>query len=80
MEQCRTFASNVAYIYIYSTGYRTVASTVGIDICVEVTAYSTQGNYAVTLDDDNGGFGAALYYVGGDVVSCGGINLYTGWR
>ena len=67
-------ASNV-YTYTF-TGSTTLASTTGIDLCVDVTAYSTQGNYSVTLNDDNAGFGAALYYVGGDVVSCGGNN-YT---
>ena len=54
-------ASNV-YTYTF-TGSTTLTS---ISLCVNVTAYSAAGSYSAVMNDDNGAFGAALYYVGDD--------------
>jgi uncharacterized delta-60 repeat protein len=51
------------YTYTYSGN-----ATSSVDLCMSVQGLS--GNYAVTLNDDNGSFSSALYYInpdGGDV-------------
>ena len=48
--------------YLFDSAATTQASTSGIDLCINVTNYDTDGSYSVTLDEDNGGFGAALYH------------------
>jgi uncharacterized delta-60 repeat protein len=51
------------YTYTYTGN-----ATSSVDLCMSVAGLS--GNYAVTLNDDNGSFSSALYYInpeGGDV-------------
>lgn len=37
-----------------------------LSFCVNVTSPATQGSYSIGLSDDNGSYGATMYYVGGD--------------
>ena len=64
-------ASNVAtYTFTASTTQSDIA------ICVNVTAYSTAGNYNIELNDDNAQFGLIFYYAGdeNDVSVTGLVN------
>jgi hypothetical protein len=44
----------------------TVTGPVTLHFCVNVTSPAAPGSYSARLTDDNGAFGAAMYYVGGD--------------
>lgn len=53
-----------ANIYEY-----TFSDTVGIGVlnfCINVTGYDNQGSYSVVLNDDNGVYGSAMYYIEDD--------------
>jgi sugar lactone lactonase YvrE len=52
-------------IYEY-TFNANVGTSSTLSFCVVVTSPATVGNYSIYLTDDNGNFGNALYYVGGD--------------
>lgn len=57
--------NNDRFLYTF-TDATTTASTVGIELCIEVTSPSIAGNYKVDLADSQGMFGSEFYYVGNE--------------
>ncbi|MBD3362160.1 DUF2341 domain-containing protein, partial [Candidatus Dojkabacteria bacterium] len=47
----------------YRYTFTAATTQTSISLCANITGYDTMGSYSVTLDDDNGQFGAALYHI-----------------
>jgi uncharacterized delta-60 repeat protein len=51
---------------IFEYTFSNTISSGSLSFCVSVTSPGTGGSYSIRVTDDNGSFGNALYYVGGD--------------